>query len=571
MEGLFGAEFPEAFGDADGCAAKSRKSIHDLPAEILVMITDHISKLDIKRLRLASKNLAENVDLRIDRVYISPNRANLECLQLILNHPRYKDSVREIIWDDAQLEEYPTLESFRQEIRNDEQETTRAIESRLENAIEIYGDANPDYRSLEREDLFQSDGRLTDIAKDIFLRYEDEFSRDILARNATMMSIEDSYVLYQDLYRSEQAIMKFQLDVTTLHQVLASFPKLRRVTVTTEVWRPWNVPPRYDTPFYRSLPLGFRKPSVWPWLGRRPHATHQQLVDLELRRSHPTDTLFTEYRGYAIVVSALVDMSNPCIEEFIIDSGNEFTGMSHHLLSGRAPYLNTISLFDRMPLKRLKFSINYADGDREDVNMHTRKLVHVLGTLQHLEHLDLDLNWRVCGDYNFDVEREYDIDVDHALDALKPRLKTLVLRNLLTRTDSLYQLITTLPSLEKITLFHIRLIPDEGILFQWVGVSPQATELFNRLQEYYQACSIGISRPSFTIVRPLKSEDGEKHYSQLVDEEIDAFVYDGQEYPFHRTSELGWRVNDRDESVRERMSEVYEHDEYFDLERWLFH
>jgi hypothetical protein len=556
MEGLFGAEFPDAFGDADGCAVKSRKSIHDLPAEILVMITNHISKLDIKRLRLASKHLAENVDLRIDRVYISPNRSNLECLQLILNHPRYKDSVTEIIWDDAQLEEYPTLESFRQAIINDEQEITRAIESRIENTIEIYGDANPDYRSLEKEDLFQSDGRLTDIAKDILLRYGDGFSRDILARNATMMSIEDSYALYQNLYRSEQAIMKFQLDVTTLHQVLASYPKLRKFTLTTEVWRPWNVPPRYDTPFYRSLPLGFRKPTVWPWLGLR---------------SHSTDTFFNEYRGYAIVVSALVAMPNPCIEEFIIDSGNEFTGMSHHLLSGRAPYPDTISLFDRMPLKRLKFSVNYADGDREDINMRTRRLVHALGTLQHLEHLDLDLNWRVHGDYNFDIKREYDVDVDHALAALKPRLKTLVLRNLLTRTDSLYQLITTLPSLQKITLFHIHLIPDHGTLFQWVGVSPHATELFNRLQKYYQACPIGTSRPGFTVVRPLKNEDREKHYSQLVDEEIDAFVYDGQEYPFHRTSELGWRVNDRDESVRERMSDVYEHEEYFDLERWLFH
>src|SRR4051812_43119994 len=71
MEGLFGDEFPEAFGSR---AMKSSKSILDLPAELLALVCEDLSRLDIKRLRLSNRHLGANVDLRIDRIYVSPNR-----------------------------------------------------------------------------------------------------------------------------------------------------------------------------------------------------------------------------------------------------------------------------------------------------------------------------------------------------------------------------------------------------------------------------------------------------------------------------------------------------------------
>ena len=102
MEGLFGDEFPEAFGSG----ARNKKTITDLPAELLEIVCEHISKLDIKRLRLVSKHFASSVYLRIDRIYVSPNRANLDYLHQILAHPTYPGRVREIVWDDALLKEY---------------------------------------------------------------------------------------------------------------------------------------------------------------------------------------------------------------------------------------------------------------------------------------------------------------------------------------------------------------------------------------------------------------------------------------------------------------------------------
>ncbi|KAF1838053.1 hypothetical protein BDW02DRAFT_565317 [Decorospora gaudefroyi] len=569
MESLFGEEFPEAFRSADGRPIKSRTSILVLPAELLSIICDDISKLDIKRLRLASKHLANKVDLRINRVYISPNRANLHCLQKLLDHPRYKDRVREIVWDDAQLDEFPTLDKFRDAILLDERDTTRAIENRLDQAIWEYRDNIPEYLSLEHKNLIH-DGRLTDAAKDILLRYGGRFSRDVLARNATMMSIEDSYALYQSLYQQEQDIMKQQLDVAAVHQALAGFPNIRRVTLTSEVWRSWDIHPRYNTPFYRSLPPGFRKPIVWPWLGPRLLDNfYRSHLDIHKLSEHE-DRLPVEFRGYDIVVSAILQTPNSNLKEFIIDSENGHTGISHYLfLDSTVEYQHTIRMFQRTPLRHLQLTINpYWESESHPMYKHIpRQLTYALAQMQHLEHLDVDLNWGKAKMWpNFD-QPNFCLSSDFLPDNIKKQLKIFALRGAVMSQSSVYDLLTTLPNVQQVTLSHIH---SKDPLIWWDSV-------FYQLKSYY--ATVNTSKPRYTVIGPLN--DHSPNRSQLVDEEVDAFLYGDGECPLIDTMQVfpdlypqllrikehvGWLINGRDQSVRKR---IYEVDELSKVDEWM--
>ncbi|CAN9206958.1 unnamed protein product [Alternaria alternata] len=505
MEGLFGDEFPEAFGSG----ARNKKTITDLPAELLEIVCEHISKLDIKRLRLVSKHFASSVYLRIDRIYVSPNRANLDYLHQILAHPTYPGRVREIVWDDALLKEYSTLEGFRAAIIADERETTRAIERRLEEAMEIYGDSDPDYRPLEMEDLLQ-DGRLTEAAKEILLRYDDQFSRDVLARNATMMSIEDSYALYQELYRQEQELVEQQIDAMALHQALNGFPN-----ESEDMFAQWH--PSAANPPKNAKPLP------------------------------------AEHRNYGVVVSAILAMPDPHIEEFIVESEHQARSYYHCFLTETSQnYRLTKQMFQRTRLKRLKMIFTPPNDylmSPEGLN----NLKSLLVELQYLEYLDLGFN-----DSRSGRSWRFFLRFNPIPEAMRSRLRCLTLRNVKLSEEDLRDMFTTSPNLQNVTLHDCFQRMRPGCNWPW---------LFKQLRDYYHG-EVNVSKPSFTVLAPLS-----RQYSQLVNEEVDDFLYgDGTaERPFVTSPprpganalkpHMGWKVWDRDESVRERMAEVAEREE----------
>ncbi|CAN9116693.1 unnamed protein product [Alternaria alternata] len=505
MEGLFGDEFPEAFGSG----ARNKKTITDLPAELLEIVCEHISKLDIKRLRLVSKHFASSVYLRIDRIYVSPNRANLDYLHQILAHPTYPGRVREIVWDDALLKEYSTLEGFRAAIIADERETTRAIERRLEEAMEIYGDSDPDYRPLEMEDLLQ-DGRLTEAAKEILLRYDDQFSRDVLARNATMMSIEDSYALYQELYRQEQELVEQQIDAMALHQALNGFPN-----ESEDMFAQWH--PSAANPPKNAKPLP------------------------------------AEHRNYGVVVSAILAMPDPHIEEFMVESEHQARSYYHCFLTETSQnYRLTKQMFQRIRLKRLKMIFTPPNDylmSPEGLN----NLKSLLVELQYLEYLDLGFN-----DSRSGRSWRFFLRFNPIPEAMRSRLRCLTLRNVKLSEEDLRDMFTTSPNLQNVTLHDCFQRMRPGCNWPW---------LFKQLRHYYHG-EVNVSKPSFTVLAPLS-----RQYSQLVNEEVDDFLYgDGTaERPFVTSPprpganalkpHMGWKVWDRDESVRERMAEVAEREE----------
>ncbi|KAH7088819.1 hypothetical protein FB567DRAFT_440683 [Paraphoma chrysanthemicola] len=553
MEDLFGEEFPEAFANAGQQARMNWKSILDLPAELLAIVSEDLSKLDIKRLRLSNKYLAQNVDLRIDRVFVSPNRTNLVCLDQILNHPRYKFQVKEIVWDDAQLDEYLDLESFRRVLDVDDANMQREIENMLE--WDIWFLELDEHRKYDHDDFFAGDGSLTEIAKGILLRQNSESARDIIARNAMRMSVEESWDYYQLLYEEEQDIITRRMDAVALRRALETCPNLRKITLTSAVWHPWQLQPCYHTPFHRSLPPGFRKPSVWPWLSYRPHATSSQVAHrdntLKSLVNDKADSLPKEFRGYTIVVSTLLATNNSTISEFIIDPEMETTGISHQLFATpSADWYDTASLAFQLPLTRLKLCINSYGANHASIASYLRsgQIKAVLHHLLSLEHFDFSPN---C------YARRGTVSVtrvtngilhwqDIIPDTIMARLKSLTIRNANMIFEEVEDMIISLASVHHVTLDNIFMLSQHK--------SSTYYELFRELQIHYGATASEKPRPAFTAVEPI-STGPTRYRAKLVCEELSYWVHgEGGDdaCPFNDSDyrqikdDVGWVVDDRD-------------------------
>lgn len=583
MEDLFGDEFPEAFTTDN--TPKGTKNIADLPAELLAIIAQDLSKLDLKRLRLASRYLSTNVDLRIERLYVSPSWRNLECVRCILGHERWRFGVGEVVWDDAQLDEYEDLEGFRDAVGKDEEDRRIEILGLLEEAdgraerdgmdtgqVEMddsfRGEAERDGMetdSVEDEYVFDHDGRLTERVKSVLLRRGDQASRDMIARYSVTMSVKDSYEIYQRLYREEQDIMKRQLDAAALRHVLTMCPNLERVTITSEVWRPWNFEPAYSTPFHRSLPPGFKKPSVWPWLGFSPHAPPSKISPYRNRTCHKLITSETghlphEYRGYTIVVSALISLSPPPsnISELIIYPGNELIGIGHQLFATpNADFNNTLTLAHTIPLTRLKFSLNSRSAQSSPgqgyISKHLQSglMRSMFEALTHLEHLDFAPNCHPRRDSRED-EMSISCSIFPCADVfpleLVQRLKTFALRNASVRYDALFDLICGMSSAQHITL-------DNVSMSSYDRRETTYAELARALRGYYEGAEReGRARPVWTVVEPVR----EGRRCRLVTEELNNYLYWGEgggdgDVPFEEgrleeqiRGSVGWVVDDRD-------------------------
>lgn len=519
----------------------------DLPSELIHWICEDLAKADIKRLRLVCNHLAERVDLRIERIYLSPNRANLETFDNIVNHPRWKHLVREIVWDDAQLSRYETIDTFRAAVNGDPETEDRTMNIRLNSFLaNKKGETN-----LVLDDFFEN-GYLTEIAKRILLsQANDKYSWNIIARNSCpLMAIEASYELYQKLYEEEKRIIATGDDVRALHLALSSFPRLKRITLTSEVWRPWFNPPIYVSPFFRSLSPGFRKPYVWPWLGPNDFEDRSQREYRRQTMAGPVDKLSSDWRGYSIVVSALLAVPNHKVNELVIDVQGGELGISHQLFSSRnEDYIRTLDLMSTVPLRRFQLALNRSYAHCDGFACFFNGLMKLaLESMTHLEHFEFNANYSTRGE----VHLPEPIPLQAILptsDCAFRKLIHLGLRNLATTEDSLITLLHTLPALRSILLDHVDV--------------PRPTTyitLLHRLRQELVDAENGIwrqTKPHFVYCE--RSE----HFVQgslnrVVYDEMDEFLYRGGECPFEDTGRV---LNFSGQSVELKHGIGYEIDE----------
>jgi hypothetical protein len=517
FEAMFGDDFPGEFANGDGRSCKSKRTLLDLPTEMLELICQHLSNMDLKRLRLANRQLAEEVELRIDRVYVSPKRANLDCLNNILNHPLYRLQVQEIVWDEAQLVSIATIQEFCQVLEYDASIAKMVLGDHLKTLMRSGGD-DTEFEQIKVEDCVQEDGRPNDIGKAILLSANDHKSRYYIANNAAKMSVKESYELYQKLYQDEKEIIKRGWDVALLQRALTELPTLKRITLTSEVWTNRSHFPSYHTPFFRALPAGFRMPSV---------------VGSVLKRPLPEQRLSIDWRGYSIIMSSLVTCPVPHLREFIVDSGSERVGLPHELVAlPNIDYTNTLRMLSSTPLKMLQ--LPFCDStafDHSASRVGLDLLEHVITAAPHLEHLDLKFcivleeeNLRFPLSYGF-FERNC------------PGLKHIALRHAQARFDWLFNLVTTSKNLQSILLDKIHIIDP-------AGRRPDEIEplFFTRLKEHFAAAS--QQGPSFTWIgdipaQPNYQNDYQKRLlCQVLDDDLNAFLYDDGELPFYTVDRI---------------------------------
>lgn len=503
----------------------------DLPVELLNLAFEYLAQRDIKSLRLVCSAIKAWAKLKFDRVFISPNPTNISAFKGIVAHPDFNPQVREIVWDDAQFERYVECKHS------------------LEDQYYLRDAEDPEDRKAKWLIDY-----IDDVGKDRTRRIPLYMQRrKELWGEAKEIGIEESFIIYCQLYAEQESIIASGEDVDTLRLGLISFPNLQRITLTSETWRYNPLFPRYETPLFRSLPPGFRMPIPWPWLGAlASESSHYRewTEDEEEQLEASWDEQHQEWRGYSILVSELLaTASHHKVREFVIDVNREPTGISQELFCGESvDYSNTINLFETLQLTRLDLALNIrtAIEERTETSFwHRRLLKRALSNLTNLEHFhfhisilrnDLDERDRnhVWGDGWpwIDLADIFPTPYEEAW----PRLHHLVLANLLVTEQNLFMFLSSLPALREIDLDSIVLAVGEEVKMR------SAKSLLRRLKADLVEAEEGAWRerkPRMTI-RYWHHDTIRLTYFNDV---VSGYLYGSEENPFD-VEEVGWNVHE---------------------------
>ncbi|KAF2705098.1 hypothetical protein K504DRAFT_494448 [Pleomassaria siparia CBS 279.74] len=409
-----------------------------LDLDVLNCVLDHLIQRDLKSLRLVNRALYSHIKLKIPRLFISPNRTNIDVFESVINHEEYRLQVREIVWDDARLEYFSAHRGPRR--------------SRWQ-VDQLPRDFDHFVFKLERQDERNRFRSIVDLRK-----------KELWGLNAEEMSIEESFRVYRQLWDDQQRIIQNGEDVKALRQGLLRLSNLKRITLTSEAWRMYYLFPKYETPFFRSLLPGQRMVYPWAWLGHDSYQDEDE-DDYNRRLQTPWTQPHDAWRGYSIIVAELLSArhhSNIC--EFIIDVHREHTGIGQRLFC--APSLDltgTETLFSVLSLTRLDLAINTQGMDPlfpDTWFWRHPYLKRALSQLDSLKHFVLRLStldhWAIgIASHDYPLLSLQDIlPTPHG--TVWPHLQYLGLAYIFTTQESLLILLSTLPSLVEIDLDSCR-------------------------------------------------------------------------------------------------------------------
>ncbi|KAF2727889.1 hypothetical protein EJ04DRAFT_569986 [Polyplosphaeria fusca] len=510
-----------------------------LATELIHVVAGYLSKWEIKQLRLACKRFADCVELRLSRIYLSPNKHNLNCFRAVVNHPVYRHRVQEIVWDDDLLEQKPMTINLQKE--------NNILTDHL---IDILGWADEDNctSTYSWDQLFKA-GEPTDLARKILrTQSTDPAIHEVLCRTeAAIMEFRVNSLIYKRLHSKETKIMARGEDVLALIEALASFPRLRRITLTTEAWRPWYDPPIYDTPFHRSLPKDFQMPFAWPWPGVPPTDLSSEPVVVS-RGVSPAQRKreMTISRGWKIIANALTIFPNHQVTELIVDSQDELSGISQQLFQINGHSRSSVELFHRVPLRRLEISL--IGGVRGGSSfLHNGVLKQALQGLTAIEHFEFKAGLHPPYRYRDRVPLEMFLPTSQC--AFR-KLRHLGLWELGTLTSSLVSYLSSLPHLESLFLSDVDLFEDTPL------------HLLAELRRTFVEASRGLWRESKPRImvreRIAHHQDLLLFMHHIIYSEINDFLYRNGKSPVDQRGRwlspvhgVGWIADARNEMDRD--------------------
>ena len=485
----------------------------DLPTELLRHVLIFLARRDVKTVRLVCKKLKAHAELRINRVFVSAHRIDIDVFNSVTSHPEFRNNVEEIVWDNLCFERF-----YENHERN----------ARPDFAFEY--DRRKVFDTFEREANFECwqenmPGRL---------RKLEERKRELWGQDYQEISMRQSFDIYNCLYDEQCAILERDEDVQAFRMGLESFPKLKRVTLTSEAWRGLYLSPQYETPLFRSLPPGFRMPmpSTWGWT--------------------TTDISYPQDRRFSAIVQHLLDAaSRHRVRELAVDVHRETVGIPFYYFQRNQPEnWNIQELFLTVPLTRLDLAIDvYRDNDRycfKDGGTLKTTLSHLV----HLEHFHFHTNMPTSYPEQFDYWGDPD-DTWLNLQSMFPaenwaRLRHLGLANLFTSASSVGTLLSSLPSLQTIDFDTLIFRPDHGTY----------RSLLQSLKTNLVEPEDGAWRtrkPTMTI-RQINGDNETQRIT--ISEEISKYLYEEGDYPFTEEAPnyigngFGWILDDFNEEFR---------------------
>jgi hypothetical protein len=475
-----------------------------LPLELLEQILFGLPNSDIKSLRLTCTHLHRFAQLRLSRIFLSPNPLNVSVFRAVADHDEFRKKIVEIIYDDARLAH--SYETPDDEYYDEDEDDIGDV-----HGVPFW------FRRIYREnyDAIKSYGR-EDVKRSHHLEVQERFK--------ALLSPAESYKQYQKLVQEQEQIIATNSDADALKYGLPRFPNLRRITLTP-VAHGQPQRPFYPTPMIRSLPRGliYPIPHGWPVAEEQSNEPFAESWDGEEKR---------KWRGFCLVSQAVAQhqRENPAvgISEFIVDSNQLLTGINCRVFdeAENSEYKDLVTIFARPGFSRIDLSLHVGGQDKEGWHSFRSGLLqHALGTAQGLQHVSLTTNLAVPGDL-WDASsggQEHHIPL-HTLFPIGTwsNLQHFCLSRFLVNQADLMDFLLALPlTLQSVELSFLFFLPNNG---HYQGL------LEHMRSELDWRGRVAAARPKIAI--RVDHEPIAQGLAVCVGREVEDFVYGNGENPF---------------------------------------
>lgn len=207
-----------------------------IPPELLEMVLSDLPNSDRKSLRRATRTLGALVPLQIRRVFLSANSRNIAVFCAVADHEALRHDVKEIVWEDAQLNNYHAASPH---------DWPNSVDP-VQKASFLRRNCPLDVRRL---DLDEEGTRIV---------------KEAWRHSLWLHTLLDWHT---ELLLDQQKVLDSAADVVALRHGLARFPSLRRITLTPSVHGRFAGRPLYPTPVLREFHKEFGCPLPENWFG----------------------------------------------------------------------------------------------------------------------------------------------------------------------------------------------------------------------------------------------------------------------------------------------------------------
>ncbi|CAH0058834.1 unnamed protein product [Clonostachys solani] len=317
----------------------------NLPAEIHNEIAFFLSGREVKNLRLVCTKALERFPLKLSRVFLSPNEADIKVFRKVSEHETLRHQVVELVWDHTYFPELHSMAYGR-------------IGSELVDMVDFQTRCELEAAQTRvRQKRFSQSG----------LQFPDQ------AKWPEADEVD---------YEFSTNFSEPRGDLRALSDYIYRFPRLKKITIC-HVTQGWLFEPFYDTPTTRLLPRGFKY--------------HIDRVDCvqeyneevwsKMKREYPK-----YFRGYIGILNVLASVGNNLkIEELSIQSNGLYFGLTAHIFDRVTPeYRDLVALLSRPTFRRLDLVLTTNSQKRIHwPAFRSGHLRNALGRAVNLQHFSL--------------------------------------------------------------------------------------------------------------------------------------------------------------------------------------